>query len=171
MSWKTALFLTALASPAWATCGGYEQTFLHCEIVKSHKTISVCHDDEVARYSFGTYGGPPELELLQDIATLDYTPWPGAGDTIWEDVAFSNEGYTYTVSVAIKRTVPDDSEDSIGETYFGGVTVTRGDKEIANLKCEADTINMDYMSSLSEAKNRLGYVWNSADGDWVALPD
>lgn len=168
---KSALFLMVLANPAWATCGGYEQTFLYCEVVNSSKTISVCHDDGFASYRFGSYMGTPELELIEDIATLDYTPWPGAGDTIWEDVAFSNEGYTYAVFVAIKRTIPDDREGMVGETHFGGVTVRRGDAEIANLTCEPDTIYMDSMSSLSWAKNRLGYSWNVTDEEWVALPD
>lgn len=168
---KPALFLIVLANPAWATCGGYERTFLNCEVVKSAKMLSVCHDDEVASYRFGPYMGTPELELTENIATLDYTPWPGAGDTIWEDVTFSNEGYTYTVSAAIKRIIPEGPEPLVGVTHFGGVTVRRGDEVIADLNCETETIHMDFMSSLSLAKNRLGYVWNVDDQGWVELPD
>jgi hypothetical protein len=168
---KPALLLIGLASPAWATCGGYEQTFLHCEIVKSAKTVSVCFDDEIARYRFGPYLGTPELELFEPIATLDYTPWPGAGDTIWEDVTFSNAGYTYTVSAGYRRIIPEDPTERIETRTFGGVRVARGGETIADLECEPNAYYSDGDGMLEDAKNQLGFVWDRITGTWVELPD
>lgn len=169
---KYAFILTLLANPVWADCGGYEGTFLHCQIEDSSKILSVCFDDDFATYRFGPPAGPPDLELIEPIATLTYIPWPGAGSTIWEEVQFTNEGHRYMVVAAIERTALTDKPDPIiGEGYFGGVLVHRGSKEVADLSCDPATVYINYMSGLSFAKNRLGYVWNVDAQDWVALPD
>lgn len=168
---RTALVCLALAGPVWADCGGYEQTFLTCQITDSTKVLSVCFDDEVASYRFGPKSGAPELEITQPIASLTYTPWPGAGSTIWEEVQFFNAGHSYMVVAAIERQIPDDPDADIGEGHFGGVLVHRGAKMVADLTCDPASIYINYMSGLSEAKNRLGYVWNQTDQAWVALPD
>lgn len=169
MNVKLALPLILLAGPTWADCGGYEQTFLTCQIENSPKTVSVCFDDEIATYRFGPKIGLPELELMDPIATLDYTPWPGSGDTLWEEVEFSNNGYTYTVVSGLKRTFPDEKDAVVGERLFGGVVVRRGADEIANLSCDPSNIYYDFMGGLSLAKNRLGFAYS--DGGWVELPD
>ena len=46
----------------------------------------------------------------------------------------------------------------------------RDGKEIANLICDPETVYIDGLGRLELAKNHLGYVWNSADEVWAALP-
>jgi hypothetical protein len=166
---RYAVALSLLAAPAWAECGGYDSTFLFCQIENSAKTLSVCFDDEAASYRFGPTMGAPELELVERIATLDYTPWPGAGSTIWEEVVFYNQNYSYTVAVAVRRDIPDDPDALVKVDQFGGVIVKRNNVEIANLTCDPATIYIDRLDGLSEAKNQLGNVYS--DGEWVELPD
>ena len=169
MNVKFALPLILLAGPTWADCGGYEQTFLTCQIENSPKTVSVCFDDEFATYRFGPKIGMPELELVEPIVTLDYTPWPGVGDTLWEEVVFLNNGYAYTVVSGLKRTFADEKDAVVGEGLFGGVVVRRGPDEIANLSCDPSNVYYDFMGGLSWAKNRLGFAYS--DGAWVELAD
>lgn len=163
--------MMTLANPAFAFCGGYEGTFLSCQVEGNHKTLAVCFDDEVASYRFGYIDGPVELELNAPIATLDYTPWPGAGSTIWEEVKFINQNYSYTVAVGLMRDFPASNEAAIGERYFGGVVVHRDSVEIANLTCDPETIYINTFEGLTSVKNMLGYVWNVSDRAWVELPD
>ncbi len=169
MNVKLVLPLILLAEPTWADCGGSEQTFLTCQIENSSKSVSVCFDDEIATYRFGPKMGIPELELTEPIASLGYTPWPGAGDTLWEEVMFSNSGYTYTVVSGLKRTFPDEKDAVVVEGLFGGVLVRRGEEEIANFSCDPFSVYYDFMGALSLAKNRLGFIYS--DGGWVRLPD
>ena len=71
---KFAIPFIFVAGSSWADCGGYEQTFLHCQIEDSTKTLSVCFDDATASYRFGPPMGPPELELTTPIARLCIHP-------------------------------------------------------------------------------------------------
>lgn len=168
---KTTLLMMTLASPAFAFGVDYGQTFLFCQIENSSKFISVRFDDIGASYRFGASFEEPELQLAEEIATLDYTPWPGAGSAIWEDVVFSNEGYTYTVSVGFNRIFPEDQDGEIETQAFGGVIVKRAGAIIAELSCDPETVLSDGEGQLAWAKNQLGYVWDGRAGEWVALPD
>lgn len=160
-----------LASPAWADCGGYERTFLTCQVENSSKILSVCFDDEFASYRFGPQMGPPELEIIEPIATLKFRPWPGEGSVIWEEVQFFNEDHSYMITAATKRIFPDESEAVVGEERFGGVLVHRISKTVADLRCDPDRIVIKNVGGSSLAKNRLGYVWNNAGQEWVELLD
>ncbi len=166
---RYAVALSLLAAPAWAECGGYDSTFLFCQIENSAQTLSVCFDEVTANYRFGIEFETPELDMTAPIATLDYTLWPGAGSTIWEEVVFYNQNYSYTVAVAVRRDIPDDPDALVKVDQFGGVIVKRNNVEIANLTCDPATIYIDRLGGLSEAKNQLGNVYS--DGEWVELPD
>lgn len=168
---KLVIPLIFVASSSWATCGGYDQTFLYCQIENNEKILSVCFDDESAIYRFGPAMDAPELELTTSIAKLNYTPWLGVGSAIWEEVVFFNEGYSYTAITGLLRIFPDDNETVIGEKHFGGVIVHRGSVQIADLTCDPATITHDWVGGLSHAKNNLGLIWNYDERDWVALPD
>jgi hypothetical protein len=168
---RYAVALSLLAAPAWAECGGYDSTFLFCQIENSAQTLSVCFDEVTANYRFGIEFETPELDMTAPIATLDYTLWPGAGSTIWEEVVFYNQNYSYTVAVAVRRDIPDDPDALVKVDQFGGVIVKRDNVEIVNLTCDPATIYIDRLGGLSEAKKNLGYSWNVADQGWVELPD
>ncbi|MCO4843157.1 MAG: hypothetical protein KC439_09680 [Yoonia sp.] len=169
---KLALPLILLAGPAWGDCGGYEQTFLHCRITNSPNTLSVCFDDTVISYRFGPEQGEPELELNEQIAAINYTPWPGVGSSIWEEVAFRNFDHSYTVYVGVERTAAEDVADPVIVPFtFGGVTVWRNDEEIVTFACDRQTNDYRGDGRLAQAKNQLGYVWDRAANEWVALPD
>ena len=47
---KFGVAFSLLVGPAWATCDGYEVTFLSCQIEKTAKSLSVWFDDDVASY-------------------------------------------------------------------------------------------------------------------------
>ncbi|MDG1377383.1 MAG: hypothetical protein P8P56_10270 [Yoonia sp.] len=168
---KTAALLIVLVNPAWAECGGYEGTFLTCEIEGGQKVLSVCYDDEFAIYRFRPKDGPPELELHKHISTLNYTPWPGVGRAIWDEVVFSNKGYTYTVVAGLDRDFPEEHETAIGERLFGGGVVDRSGVEVADLSCDTESVYTNNLNGLTWAKNQLGYVWDAGTQTWEELPD
>ncbi len=168
---KCIVALVLASGPAWANCGGYEQTFLTCQIESSGKTLSVCFDEVTAIYRFGPTMAAPELELTTPIAQLGYTPWPGVGRAIWEEVVFTNNGHSYTVNAGLTRDFPQGNDAEIAEAHFGGVTVRKGDARLVEMACDPATIFHDWVGGLAEAKNRLGYVWTHFEQEWVALPD
>ncbi|WP_375280424.1 hypothetical protein [Pseudooctadecabacter sp.] len=144
---------------------------MSCQIDQSGQSLRVCFTADTAFYRFGPPKGEPDLEISQPLGFLDYQPWPGVGRSIFETVVFSNEGYDYTVFAGFDRMFGDETEKDHPSPRFGGVTVTRGEEELAALTCSRQTVDFAWGEGLFEAKQNLGYVWDFDSRSWIALPD
>ncbi|HLQ19675.1 MAG TPA: hypothetical protein VK146_11910 [Tabrizicola sp.] len=151
---RAALLLFALtASPAHAACQG-DQAF-SCKMGK--KTLDVCYWKGMLTYRYGPEG-KPELTLNEPLETVAFTPWPGMGSSLWETVAFRNEGYTYEVWTSVER----DPEST--EPRAGGVRVLQGDKTVAELACDRGTASS--MEALYSLKDGIGQCWDMEAQSW-----
>lgn len=154
---RTALFLALLAAPAgsplWAACQGDEA--FSCQI--GTKRVEVCYWKGMLTYSFGREG-KPELFLNERLETVAFTPWPGIGSSLWETVAFQNEGYTYEVWTSVER------DPEATEPRAGGVQVLQGDKTVAELTCDRGTATS--MEGLYDLKDGIGQCWDMTTQTW-----
>lgn len=165
-----ALLLCLCATAASAECGADQQTFMSCQIAGSAKLLEVCFDAELASYSYGR-PGKPELTLQEPVATLTYTPWPGVGSAIWEEVMFVNGGHTYTVHGGFDRPMGDEKPEDMINPHFGGVVVRKGDDILVELSCDPATVDFAWGEGLFDAKQDLGLVWDDRAREWIARPD
>ena len=163
--------LLAFTNAAWADCAPRQEAFMTCQIEDSSKTISVCFDAHDVSYRFGVPGQPPELELHDRVATVNYTPWPGVGRSIWEAVKFENDGFSYVVFGGFERMFGDEEYEDVPHRGFGGVRVTRGDEEIITLTCARETVDFAWGEGLWTAKHDLGIVWDYQTETWIAPPE
>ncbi len=162
----TALALSA--SMASAECPAGQDVFMSCQIEGRQTVLSVCLGPELATYSYGPKGGPAELTLSEPLTSLEYTPWPGVGRAIWEEVAFTNGPYRYTVSAGFDRMFGDETEADHPTPYFGGVIVQRDDAVLAELTCDRRLTNFGAFGGdpIYEAKTAAGQEWDSREGVW-----
>lgn len=158
------------ASAAFPACGLQQETFMSCQIEGQSDLLAVCFDAEVAHYTFGP-PEEPELSLSEAVRTLSYTPWPGAGRAIWEDVTFRNGNYSYTVYGGFERMFDDETEDNHPQPFFGGVHVRRGDVTVAELSCDPDTVDFAWGEGLWDAKQAAGMTWDFETGSWQAAAE
>jgi hypothetical protein len=155
---RTALFLALLAAPAHAACQGDEA--FSCQI--GPKTLEVCHWKGMLTYSFGPEG-KPDLFLNERLETVAFTPWPGIGSSLWETVAFRNDGYTYEVWTSIER------DPKATEPRSGGVRVLQGDATVADLTCDKGTATP--MDVLYDLKDGIGQCWDMGAQAWANTCD
>lgn len=150
---RAALLLALLAAPAHAACQGDEAFF--CKI--GSKTLEVCYWKGMLTYAYGPEG-KPELFLNERLETVAFTPWPGIGSSLWETVAFQNDGYTYEVWTSVER----DPEST--EPRSGGVRVLQGDATVADLTCDRSTATS--MDGLYDLKAGIGQCWDLESRTW-----
>jgi hypothetical protein len=154
---RAALLLAVLAAPAaspiWAACQGDEA--FSCQV--GAKTLEVCYWKGMLTYRFGPEG-KPELTLNEPLETVAFTPWPGISSSIWETVAFRNDGYVYEVWTSVER----DPEST--EPRAGGVRVTQGDKTVAELDCDRGTATG--MDTLYDLKEGIAQCWDMETRTW-----
>jgi hypothetical protein len=149
-----ALLLAVLPFPALA-CQNDSEVF-SCQVGK--KVLEICHWKGALIYSFGGKGNP-DLTIAEPLETVEFTPWPGIGGSIWETVAFPNKGYTYEVWTSVER----DPEATTG--LEGGVNVLQGDNVVANLTCDPGTASnsLDVIFALKES---IGQCWDFDSQSW-----
>lgn len=150
---RAALLLALLATPAHATCQGDEA--LSCQIGK--KTLEVCYWKGMLTYSFGPEG-KPELFLNEPLETVAYTPWPGIGRAMWDQVAFQNDSVTYEVWSSIDKM----DENAVME---GGVNVMQGDQTLASLTCDKGSVAQG-LDAISDLKAGIGQCWDMGTQTW-----
>jgi hypothetical protein len=150
---RAALLLALLAAPAHAACQGDEA--FSCQIGK--KTLEVCYWKGMLTYAYGPKG-KPELFLNEPLETVAFTPWPGIGSSLWETVAFQNDGYTYEVWTSVER------DPEATEPRSGGVRVMQGDATVAELTCDRGTATP--MDALYDLKDGIGQCWNMETRTW-----
>ena len=150
---RAALLLALLAVPAQADCQGGEA--FSCQIGK--KSLDVCYWKGMLTYRYGPKG-KPELFLNERLETVDFAPWPGIGSSLWETVAFQNDGYTYEVWTSVER------DPEATEPRAGGVRVLQGDKTVAELNCDRGTATS--MGGLYDLKDGIGQCWDMESQTW-----
>ena len=160
------LAMIVCGAGAQARCMGEDHVFMSCTVDGGAKLLSVCIDDGVATYAFGLLGQPPDLSISTQIADLDYTPWPGYGGSIWEEVRFYNNEYNYLVFAAVDRSGPEDANGDMIIQERGGVIVFQGDTSLAVLNCDADSLDFPWTDALSQGKATAGLRWNMQAGRW-----
>ena len=167
---RAALFFLGTTAAANAACGPDQQTFVSCQIADRGTILAVCFDAQMASYSYGP-AGQPELTLQEPVFTLDYTPWPGVGGAIWEEVTFYNGPYSYTVLGGFDRPMDDADMENLAERQFGGVVVRKNGTTLVELTCEPATVDYAWGEGLWDAKQDAGLSWNTYERIWVELPD
>lgn len=155
---RTALLLVILLAfpatgPAHAACQGDEG--FSCRI--GTRTLEVCYWKGMLTYRFGPEGRP-ELMITEPFATVAFTPWPGIGSSLWETVAFQNDGYTYEVWTAIDR------DPASTAPRAGGVRVQNGTSTVAELTCDPGTATP--MDTLYDLKDGIGQCWDMERQSW-----
>jgi hypothetical protein len=157
-----ALVLALAAGPVRADCPG--AALVDCPIAGSAKHLSLCLTDDALTYEFGP-PGRPELRLMRDLAGVSYTPWPGIGRTIWEDISLENQGITYAVHSWRDKMMAPDQPGAQGT----GLIVLRGDTPLAEMDC-AGAPYSDFLP-LGEALIARGLCldatgWRPGPGGW-----
>ncbi len=160
----SSLALLGSVAAAAAGCPGHQTTFLSCQIEGRETQLRVCYDEAQAYYAYGALQVAPELAMTAPHRTLDYTPWPGVGRTIWETVTFHNAGYSYRVYGGLERMFEGDNELEFPQ--FGSVSVLRGEDVLAELSCDPSTVDFNWSDALFRAKQDAGLVWDPASQSW-----
>ena len=150
---RAALLLAVLAAPAHAACQG--DMGFSCQI--GTKSLDVCYWKGMLTYLYGP-DGKPELAISEPFETVAFTPWPGISSSLWETVAFQNDGYTYEVWTSVER----DPEST--EPRSGGVRVMQGQTTVAELDCDPGTATS--MDVLYDLKDGIGQCWDMESQSW-----
>lgn len=150
----TAALLALPAGQGQAACEVL--TFLSCE-TGNGRQLEVCADDRAVTYAFGPPGSP-ELALANPIEAPGYTPWPGAGRTLWESVGFEADGHLYEVFLSVDRL-------EHGSELGAGVTVSRGGETLATLHC-VPPIETAGFWALSDFLEQRGRCWDLEGQAW-----
>jgi hypothetical protein len=153
-----AVLTAPLAGPGWAACQGDEA--FSCQI--GTRTLEVCYWKGMLTYAYGREGRP-ELFLNEPLETVAFTPWPGIGSSLWETVAFQNDGYTYEVWTSVER------DPGSTEPRSGGVRVLQGGQSVAELACDRGTATS--MDGLYDLKDGIGQCWDIETQAWTKTCD
>lgn len=146
-----ALAIICVSGPAFS-CGVGEWEVFDCTLSGGKKLLRLCSTEEAAIYRFGVPGKEPELELFEPITSFDYRPWPGIGRYLSESVTFMNDSYGYSVYSSFDRL-------SEGAQQEGGVVVTKGDEELAHLRCDAGSVSAR-IDLFGKFKSEAGQCWD-----------
>ena len=163
---RVAALAALLPQAVAAQCVYPAEPFLACTMQGGTKELSVCVEGRTVRYAFGPVGGKPELVLPRDVTEVDYTPWPGAGRTIWEEVRFENLGYTYLVHGWVDRVPEEESPGDPIRPMGGGVVVMRGDETLAEIACDAESADFIWTDAISHAMAEAGRCLDQYDRVW-----
>ena len=157
---RIALAFAVLAAPAAADCLPEGGVFA-CQI--GDKRLEICHETEIITYSFGP-PGQPEMMITEPMESVDFLPWPGVSNSIWETVTFTNDGYGYEVWTAQERTAEEDSP------LEAGVRVMQGDTLVAELTCDPGTPS-NSLEMIWDLKEAVGMCWEFSSQSWKTACD
>lgn len=133
---------------------------MFCAMQNSSKMVSVRLDGTDVVYAFGNLNEMSDLILTTPVAEVDYQPWPGVGNTIWETITFYNDGYEYVVVMGAER------QDN--PQRYGGITVRRAGEEIASLECIPSSVSFSFDNQLYDAKTEAGWCLDRGPkGGWT----
>lgn len=157
--------LFATSGMASAACGPDEEVFVSCQIAERETTLKVCIGAEMATYRYGPEG-QPELSLAEPNASVGYTPWPGVGRAIWEDITFQNGAYSYTAYGGFDRQFGDETDEDVDNRRFGGVNVSRDGVILAELACIPRSVDFGWGQALWDAKIAAGLAYDQRSQTW-----
>ena len=168
-NWKASLLFIAAfsATEVQAGCPQGQEAFTSCQIEGRNTEVFVCFDDQVATYSYGPIGGPPELILSETIEHVDYEPWSGLGTAISESVTFYNGDYAYDVGGGFDLPFSEE-EMLLPIRRFGWVEVTESGQRAASLECIPDTVSYGFGGGIYDLKVAAGQTWDSYSFTWVS---
>jgi hypothetical protein len=151
-------FAILLPSSASAACAPNMTTLVSCTVGKGAKVLDLCTNGANVLYRFGKTGRAADLELIESVRKVGYTPWSGVGSAIWESVTIGNGTYTYEVHSSIDRK-PDNPQ------VRGGVEVFNNGQNIALVHCDAGSVtaNIDELFLMREA---AGLCYDHAIFGW-----
>lgn len=128
---RAAIVFGLLPGIAAAECVG--TSLVSCKVAGSQKRMELCLDGGSLQYQFGA-AGKVELTLTRDVEQVLYTPWPGIGRTMWEELSFENEGVTYQFSSYAEKLMEEGTEDDLA--LGTDLNVLRGETLLAQFSCD-----------------------------------
>ncbi|MDX5401998.1 MAG: hypothetical protein LPK02_06560, partial [Rhodobacterales bacterium] len=155
---------------AGAACLQGQEVFASCQIKGRNTEVFVCHDDQIATYSYGPIGQAPDLLLSETILNVDFRPWSGLGKAIAESVVFYNQGYSYEVVGGFDRPFSDE-EIQREDWHFGWIEIAHYGKTLGRLDCLPETVSYAYGGGLYDAKLAARQEWDEQSGAWVSVLD
>ena len=126
------------------SCGPLEHSFLSCTVQSGAKALEVCVSEDSTSYRFGPAGKAPKLELSLPEGRPDLTPWIGLGADLAQEVTFTNGDTRYTVFRQIFRSYAAGESGPMRLDLDAGVYVTRGLIELTRLRCDSESIWIDF---------------------------
>jgi hypothetical protein len=155
--------LLCVGGVAHANCPQDTEVLFSCDIAHSSKRLATClHGDEVS-YEFGAQGWP-ELEMTRHVRDVEFMPWPGVGQNLWETTTLSNQDHEYRMTYVINREGASEADDY---SIRGFLEVYRDGSKLVQLECEPQTLLFSgYPSYLYDAKRAAGQVWNLEAQRW-----
>ncbi len=159
MIFRLSIALMCFTGAAHALCTDAEKVLMSCTLKGGTKTLDVCHQHGEARYRYGPRNDNPELEMTEWIGDLEYYPWSGAGSSIYEEIGFYNGDIRYAVWTSVDR------NPEVNYPFRGGVTVTKADQTLADLKCDTGSVTAR-INDLFDQKQIEGVCWNEETFSW-----
>ncbi|MFK7940873.1 MAG: hypothetical protein AB8B82_15940 [Roseovarius sp.] len=156
------LSLMPLSAFAQQGCFGAGQPLFHCTVKGGAKSLDICLQGTAAYYRFGPTSGSAELILAHHVRDIHLTPWNGVGSSIYEELEFWAGDVTYQVHFAQARIASETPE------LRGGVAVFKADQMLAELQCDAGSVQSRDFYALFEAKERAGQCYDHASFSWGA---
>jgi hypothetical protein len=164
------IFAAFLTTQAHAACPVGQEAFTSCQIEGLNTEVFVCHDDQVATYSYGPIGEPVDLFLLETIENVDFEPWSGVGRSIDERVTFYNGEFSYEVGGGFDR--PFSEEEMLQEIRrFGWIEIGQKGPSLGRLECIPDTVSYGFGGGIYDAKVAVGLVWDDYSKTWLPDPN
>lgn len=155
---RLALILCATLAPTpGLACDG--EVILSCTAKAGATAIEVCLAGGSFTYAYGPVGRPPELTLREPLTNGTLYPWQGFGRAIAESIIFPNGPFRYEVSYALDRLDADHPAD-------GSVRVTRNDREIAFIPCDAGSASLGLFAA-QDAMAAIGQCWDGPSEQWT----
>lgn len=144
-----------------------QEAFTSCQIEGRNTEVFVCHDDQIATYSYGPIGEAAALFLSETIENVDFEPWSGSGKAIHENVTFYNGDFSYEVGGGFDRPFSDE-EMLLGIRRFGWVDVAQNDEIVSRLECTPKTVSYGFGGGIYDAKVAAGLVWDDYSKTWTS---
>lgn len=100
---------------------------------KNNKSIEVHKDKDMATYSFGKDGYPPEIKLAQSMTDVEISMGSISGNELSNSITFSSGAYTYRVMTVINRVAATQEPKH-------GVLVKKKSKYLTYIGCVQNTV-------------------------------
>lgn len=130
---KKVIITAALMLP----CLSLAETLFFCKTTTG-KQIRIQKQGNTITYAFGKQLSQPELALKKPLADVEqrHEAYSGGGGYL---ISIPNDGYNYEVRTGIRKISWKENAKKTHED-FGELTVYRGEKVLAEIRCRPETI-------------------------------